>query len=195
MEEHPNVVCDSRNAQRQRLQNMMSSGPLSSGSFHTELSESLQSDGADTFSYGHEGNVGINQGGFGHMVTGIGGRVDNGGGGFTDTEFDQIMEQICSPDAGGDPLLPQCSPVAVFSDDTNDLLRRVNVDQQLSGGEQIIQDLEAFQATDIQFQQSTTIYGDFLKAPVQVHPAEGLSSEPRSQTLNSVESEPQSKSK
>lgn len=193
VEEHPNVVCNSRNAQRQRLHEMMVSDPVSSSSYHHDLSASMPSEGVDAFSYGHEGNIGVETA-TGHMVTSIGGGVDNGGGGFTDTEFSELIEQICSPDAGGDPLLPQCSPVTVYNEDPNDLLRRVNLDQQISGGggEQIIQDLEAFQATDIQFQQSATIYGDFLKAPIQVHPAEPASSEPRSQTVNSVQSEPRS---
>ncbi len=191
MEEHPNVMCDSRNVQRQRLHEMMSSDPVSASSYNHELSASMPSEGVDAFSYGHDGNMGVD-GGVVHMVTGIGGGVDNGGGGFTDNEFSELIEQICSPDAGGDPLLPQCSPVAVYGEDTNDLLRRVNLDQQVSGGEQTIPDIEAFQATDIQFQQSASIYGDFLKAPVQVHPAEPASSEPHSQTVNSVQSEPQS---
>ena len=189
VEDHPNVMCDSRNARRQRLHGVMNSEALSSSSYQPDFSSSVPSEGVDTFLCGNEGNIGDFA--MGHMVTGIGGGVDDEGGDFGEVEFNRLMEQIMSSDPN-DPLLPQCSPVTVFDDETNDVLRKIDVDQNPSSDLKIIQDLEAFQATDMQFQQSATIYGDFMKAPVQVHPADTSAPEPRSLTQNSSSSEPQS---
>jgi len=195
LEELPNVMCNSRNVQRQMLHEAMSSDIGGGDSMLYQDLSSVASEGADLF-FSNEPSIGAFSGGVSHMATGMGGGVDNRDGGFSESEFSEIMEQICSPEPHSDPLLPQCSPVMVFNDDSNDILRRVQVDHA-HGGDQFIKDLdlEAFQATDVHFQQSATICGDFLKAPVQPVNTPTKSpcpSEPCSQTVNSLEAEPQS---